>query len=266
MHGFKEKNHGNVINSLYFCIKINIAKYYTIYKDLKEAKNLESKDNYAQSDYFDLHNAKFDEISISVSYLFVKRFLDMILSFMGIILLSPLLAVITVIVKLTSKGPVIYKQKRLGKSGKSFTIYKFRSMYDGAENLKNFLNSEAIKFYKKNRKIPNDPRVTKIGSFLRLSSLDELPQLFNILKGDMSIVGPRPLLLDEIRIYGDLYNNYVNLRPGLTGLWQVSGRSETTFEERVMFDKKYIDSLSLFNDIKIIFRTVGAVISGKGAC
>lgn len=226
---------------------------------------LESKENYLQSDYLDLHNTKVNQINISISYLFIKRFIDVVLSFIGVILLFPLLLTIAAIVRSTSKGPAIYKQKRLGKAGKTFTIYKFRSMYDGAENLKKFLKPETIKFYKEKRKIPNDPRITKIGNFLRLSSLDEVPQLFNILKGDMSIVGPRPLLEEEVNMYGDLYNKYITVRPGLTGLWQVNGRSETSFEERVMLDKKYINDLSLLNDIKIIFKTVGAVISGKGA-
>lgn len=228
--------------------------------------NLESKDNYLQQDYLDLQNTKENVIDISAGYLFFKRLFDVVLSLLGIILLSPLLLVIALIVKCTSKGPAIYKHERIGLKGKKIYIYKYRSMVMDSGNFKKYFNEEQFKLFMTNFKLDNDPRITRIGMFLRKSSLDELPQLLNIFKGDMSIVGPRPIVEEELVKYGLFASTYLSIKPGLTGMWQVNGRSDTTYEERVQMDVKYVKNLSLLNDIKIIFKTFGAVLAKKGAC
>lgn len=192
--------------------------------------------------------------------------MDIILSLSGIILLLPLLFCIAVMIKATSRGPVIYKQERVGCGGKRFTIYKFRTMVDNADHLEEHLPETLIQLYRKNRKLANDPRVTKIGEFLRRSSLDELPQLLNILKGDMAIVGPRPLMPEEIEMYGESFYDYITVKPGLTGLWQIKSRSITSMQARAELDEEYLSKMGLQYNLIIMFKTVGTVLSRKGAC
>ena len=201
-----------------------------------------------------------------------KRLID--LSFGGILLFLslPIMSLIAILIRVSDGGCVIYKQRRLGLEGKEFTLYKFRTMkVNGEKELKEFLerNPEAAKEYKKYKKIKgNDPRVTTIGKFLRKFSLDELPQLFNVLKGDMSLVGPRPYLKEELfssEVNGEEREKILSVKPGITGLWQVSGRNELTFKERIRIDLKYVEKVSLKEDFKILLKTLFVVLKGKGA-
>ncbi len=200
---------------------------------------------------------------------FLKRCFDVVFSLTVIILSSPLIILIAILIKLTSKGPVIYKQRRVGRKGKEFYLYKFRTMYENAdEMLKEILEKDEKlrEIWEKRRKIPNDPRITNIGRILRKLSLDELPQFFNVLKGDMSVVGPRPALKEEVEKYhGQFAKFYYMVRPGITGLWQVSGRSDTDFETRVKLDIIYVLNRSLWLDMVIILKTVFVVFKGEGA-
>lgn len=181
------------------------------------------------------------------------------------IILSPVFLIISIIIKLDSKGPVFFKHKRIGKNGKMIGVYKFRSMVINAEELiKNFTPEQKAE-YEKNFKLDNDPRITKVGKILRKTSLDELPQLINILIGNMSIVGPRPIVTGEIDKYGDQKDKFLSMTPGLTGYWQASGRSDVEYDERIQMELYYIDHCSLWLDIKIIFKTFFAVIKREGA-
>jgi len=201
--------------------------------------------------------------------LMIKRFIDIVVVVIGGIILLPFLLLIALLIKITSPGPVLFKQERPGKNGKHFIFYKFRSMViDAEERLKVLLESDPkIKDeWEKNRKLQKDPRLTAIGRFLRRTSIDEFPQLINILKGEMSFVGPRPVIDDsEMEMYGESFSNAFSIRPGLTGLWQVSGRSDTEYKERIAYDTYYIQSWSIWLDLWIIFKTFGAVIQGRGA-
>lgn len=184
-----------------------------------------------------------------------KRFIDIIGGLVGIILFSPLYIFLIIAIKLDSPGPAIFAHKRYGKGGKFINVYKFRSMYQNAEEMLKKLTPEQKKEWEENFKLKDDPRVTKIGKFLRKTSLDELPQFFNVLKGDMSLVGPRPIVEKELSKYGKYADKFLSVKPGLTGLWQVSGRSDVTYEERVMLDMEYIDSRSILGDIIILIKT-----------
>ncbi|WP_176786055.1 sugar transferase [Desulfosporosinus hippei] len=197
----------------------------------------------------------------------LKRVMDVILAIMGLILTSWLLGIIWMIVKLNSSGPAIFAQERLGLDGKRVRIYKFRTMVvDSERQLMALLENEEInKDYYDNYKIENDPRITPLGRYLRKLSLDELPQLINILKGDLSFVGPRPIVPEEIKRYGAHGNMILRVKPGLTGLWQVNGRNDVSYEERIQLDLYYIHNWSLTNDFKIILQTIPAVIQGRGA-
>ena len=200
-------------------------------------------------------------------YLFIKRFFDIFVSLSVLIILLPLFLLIAIIIKIDSKGKVFYKHKRIGKNGKIIYLYKFRSMYsDAEERLKQLLKDPKIKEeWEENYKIDNDPRITRVGKILRRTSIDELPQLLNIIKGDMSIVGPRPLVEDEIKKYGKNKEKFLSVTPGLTGWWACNGRSCRTYKDRIKLELYYVDHRSLWLDIKIIFMTVGAVIRGHGA-
>jgi Undecaprenyl-phosphate galactose phosphotransferase WbaP len=198
----------------------------------------------------------------------IKRFMDLFLVISGGIILMPLLLLIALLVKLSSPGPVLYGHTRLGMNGRHFTAYKFRSMVSNSgEVLEKLLESdpEVRKEWEANYKLKNDPRVTKIGKFLRRTSMDEFPQLINILKGEMSLVGPRPIVDGEVAKYGEDYQRIFSVKPGLTGLWQVSGRSDTDYAERVSFDTYYLQSWSVWLDIWVLLKTVGVVIKGRGA-
>jgi exopolysaccharide biosynthesis polyprenyl glycosylphosphotransferase len=196
--------------------------------------------------------------------LFVRRCLDVVAALLLIVLLSPLLAAIALLIKATSAGPVLFRQLRCGLHGRPFIFLKFRSMQVGADLMKRHLEAfnemDGPAF-----KMTNDPRVTGLGRFLRRTSLDELPQLFNILRGDMSFVGPRPAVLDEVRQYEPWQRRRLSMKPGLTCLWQVSGRNELTFDEWMRLDLEYIDNWSLWLDFKIALKTIPAVLLGRGA-
>ncbi|HWP30524.1 MAG TPA: exopolysaccharide biosynthesis polyprenyl glycosylphosphotransferase [Fimbriimonadales bacterium] len=199
-----------------------------------------------------------------IPYYFWKRVLDVIGSSLLILALSPLLIAIALAVKFSSPGPIIYKQTRVGRYGKEFQFLKFRSMYvDADKRLEELLKSnekEGPIF-----KMKNDPRVTPLGRFLRHYSLDELPQLFNVLFGDMSLVGPRPPLPREVAQYDDKALRRLSVTPGITCLWQICGRSDTTFEEWVALDDFYVEHMSFWLDLKILLKTPFAVIRGEGA-
>jgi len=214
---------------------------------------------------------KKEEVHVKKSdilYRFIKRTFDILVSGLSILFLSPIFLIIIVLIRLDSKGPAIFKQKRIGKNGQAIYIYKFRSMIINAEEeLERLMKeNEAIrKEYLTNKKLENDPRITKIGNILRKTSLDELPQFINIFIGDMSFVGPRPYLYREIEDMKPHYENIIKMTPGLTGLWQVSGRSDIGFKERCELDTKYYQTRGLKTDIKIIFKTFEVVLLEKGA-
>ena len=199
----------------------------------------------------------------------LKRFIDIIGSIVGIILLIPLSIGIEIAnIKAKDYGPLFYKQKRIGKNGKEFTLYKYRSMViDADEKLDRYLeeNEEAREEYSTFKKLKVDPRITKVGHFIRNTSLDEFPQFLNVLKGDMSLVGPRPYLPKEKTDMGSLYHTITKSKPGVTGMWQVSGRSEITFEDRMNMDIEYYYNWSLKTDLKLLFKTVKQVVLRKGA-
>ena len=198
----------------------------------------------------------------------IKRIFDIVVTICGGVFILPFMLFIAVIIYLDSEGPIIYKQKRIGQNGKEFNFYKFRSMVKNADTiLEEYLNtheSEKIE-WQKNFKLKNDPRVTKIGRIIRKTSIDELPQLWNVLIGDMSLVGPRPLLPNEVERYNSYIEDYKLVLPGLTGVWQVSGRSDTTFEQRAIMDSWYIHNWSIWIDIVYLLKTVLAVVKSKGA-
>jgi len=194
----------------------------------------------------------------------VKRMMDISLSIFGLVILAPLLAMITLLIKLESPGSVIFQQKRIGKGQEPFTMYKFRSMCDRAEGMKSQL-ADQNEAYGPLFKIQKDPRHTRVGRILRKFSLDELPQLWNVFKGDMSLVGPRPPVPEEVAKYTEWAFKRLEIKPGITGLWQVSGRSDISFEEMLKLDVYYMWNWSLSNDLKILLRTIPVVISGRGA-
>ncbi|MDU4978252.1 MAG: sugar transferase [Clostridium celatum] len=197
-------------------------------------------------------------------YEVIKRLIDVVCSFLGLLVLSPLFIIIAIIIKTTSKGPVFFFQKRVGKNGKEFDMYKFRSMVVNAEELKEKLvaqNEMSGPMFK----MKDDPRVTKVGKFIRKTSIDELPQLWNVLKGDMSLVGPRPSLPKEVAQFEDWMYRRLEVKPGLTCYWQVSGRNNIDFEDWMKLDCKYVDERSTWIDIKLIFKTVGVLVGDKNA-
>ncbi len=194
----------------------------------------------------------------------LKRMIDVFFTLLAFIILIPLMGVIALLIKLDSSGPAIFRQQRVGRNGRCFTAYKFRTMRVGAEQ-------EVEKFKHLNEadgplfKIRNDPRLTRMGKFLRRMSMDELPQFWNVLKGDMSLVGPRPPIPAEVAMYEDWHRKRLQVMPGLTGLWQVSGRSELTFDEMVMLDIYYIENWSPWLDLWIMVRTIPSVLTARGA-
>ena len=199
---------------------------------------------------------------------YIKTIFDYVLTITGTIAISPILIVIALWIYKDSPGPVIFKHRRIGKNGKEFNCYKFRSMcIDAKERLEELLKNDpqAKAEWEKDFKLKNDPRITKSGAFLRKTSLDELPQIFNVLKGEMSLVGPRPIIRDEIARYGEYIGDYLMVKPGITGMWQVSGRSDTGYKERVQLDSWYVRNWSVWLDVMLLWRTVKIVINCKGA-
>jgi Undecaprenyl-phosphate galactose phosphotransferase WbaP len=198
----------------------------------------------------------------------LKRLIDFTVSGFCLLLLSPLLAFLSLLIHSDSPGGIFYRQPRLGKDGRVFQVLKFRTMYINGDQifedcLKSDKNLQAE--WKKYQKLKSDPRITRVGAFIRKFSLDELPQLWNILKGEMSLVGPRPIMLNQREMYGLAFRDYSQIRPGVTGLWQVSGRNHTTFIRRSELDMEYIQRWSLWLDIYIIFQTVKEVCRKDGA-
>lgn len=198
-------------------------------------------------------------------YIYMKRTLDILLGAIGLIILLPIFLVIGIFIKIDSKGPVFFLHKRIGKNGKEFKMYKFRTMHKNAEDMIKNFTEEQMKEWRENYKLANDPRITKVGDFLRRTSLDELPQIFNIIKGDLSIIGPRPVIKEELEKYGKNKEKFLSVKPGLTGYWASSGRSETSYRKRMKMELYYVDNISFKFDMKIFFRTVISVIKKEGA-
>ena len=197
-----------------------------------------------------------------------KWLLDKTLAVIAFAMLSPFFVLVPLAVKLTSRGPVFYRQKRLGKKGREIRVWKFRSMYaDADERLKRILAEDPARRaeWEANFKLADDPRVTPLGRFLRKTSIDEFPQLFNVFSGEMALVGPRPIVRDEVKYYGGAYSTFASVKPGITGLWQASGRSDTDYARRVALDVQYVLNWSPWMDIWILFRTIGAVLFMRGA-
>ena len=197
-----------------------------------------------------------------------KRFFDITMAVAAILLLSPLLVMLAALVKFSDGGRVFYGHRRIGQNGKSFYCLKFRTMVEnGDEVLASHFASNPLsrEQWDATRKLQNDPRVTNVGQVLRKLSLDELPQLFNILAGDMSFVGPRPVVEDELELYGPAVNYYLKSRPGLTGLWQISGRNDVSYGTRVALDRHYIENWSFVSDLKIIVMTLPVVLFSRGS-
>ncbi len=198
-------------------------------------------------------------------YDFVKRIIDIIIGVIGLVICLPIFVIIGIIIKIDSKGPIFFKHKRIGKHGKKIEIYKFRTMMDNAEEaMKNF-TEEQKKEFAENFKLENDPRVTRVGKILRKTSLDELPQIINILKGEMSIIGPRPIVKSELEKYGNNQGKFLSVAPGLTGYWAANGRSDVSYEERMALELYYVENRSLILDLKIFFKTILSVLKGRGA-
>jgi Undecaprenyl-phosphate galactose phosphotransferase WbaP len=198
----------------------------------------------------------------------MKRVLDLVLTVIGGVVISPIIFILALMVKIDTRGSAFYGHERLGRSGKPFKAWKFRSMVaNSREVLQQLLEAdpEARREWEGSYKLKNDPRITRMGRFLRKTSLDELPQIWNVLRGEMSLIGPRPIIRDEVVKYGAYYQYFSSIRPGMSGLWQVSGRSDIDYEERVALDVYYIQSWSVWLDLHILFKTVGVVFGGKGA-
>jgi lipopolysaccharide/colanic/teichoic acid biosynthesis glycosyltransferase len=199
-------------------------------------------------------------------YLKLKRGVDVVASHVGLIVVIIPMIAIAILVGTTSRGGVLYRQKRLGLNGQEFTIYKFRTMVQNADQrFQEFFDEEQLNQFVADYKLENDPRITKIGKMLRKTSLDELPQIFNIIKGDMSVVGPRPVLQSEIAKFGDHVETVLSVRPGLTGYWAVNGRSNTTYDERVDMEVYYARNISLRLDVAVFAKTFQAVVRKDGA-
>lgn len=202
--------------------------------------------------------------TVGFSY-FIKRVFDLAVSLFLIFLFLPIFILTALAISLDSKGPIFFRQTRVGRKGRLFTLYKFRSMTVNADSLKAGIIAgksfqDSVTF-----KMKDDPRITRVGSFIRRYSIDELPQLFNVVKGEMSLVGPRPPLPEEVERYSREDRGRLLVKPGMTCLWQISGRSELTFKQQVELDKQYINSRSILLDIKILLKTIPAVLTGKGA-
>ncbi len=201
-------------------------------------------------------------------YRMIKRGLDIVLVVASLPVTIPILALVAVLVKLSSPGPVFYSHRRIRKSGSFFSMWKFRTMcQNSTEVLEQYLtkNPKARAEWNRTHKLRNDPRITAVGSFLRRYSIDELPQLWNVLTGQMSLVGPRPIVAAEVEKYGDCFGCYCQVKPGLTGLWQVSGRSRVSYEKRVALDCDYVKGWSLVHDFVILLKTFVAVLNRDGA-
>ena len=236
---------------------ITVSKNQTFFTSTQQLKDIAGIIGFAS-----IHNLTFK------GNLILKRIIDILAIFICLPVLLPVFLILSLLVKLTSRGPVFYGHKRVGKDGKEIKCWKFRSMcINSQEILEKILKEDPVRRaeWEKDRKFQDDPRVTAFGKFLRRTSLDELPQLINILLGDMSLVGPRPVTEPELVKYGKYKDYVLSVVPGLTGMWQVSGRSDTGYEERISFDTYYIQNWSIWLDIWILIKTVWVVLNGKGA-
>ena len=199
------------------------------------------------------------------AYLFVKRLFDVIFSIIALVLLAVPMALIILLIKIESPGPAIFVHNRFGKNGRPLPLLKFRSMHLNAEQMIEIFTPEQKEEWEQNFKLEDDPSITRIGSFLRRTSLDELPQFINILKGELSLVGPRPIVEEELDRYGSEKEKFLSVTPGLTGYWQAYARSSCTYEQRMEMELYYVDHANFWWDIKIMLATVGAVLSRRGA-
>ena len=211
-----------------------------------------------------------EKVIRKIIYTVIKRIVDIIGGIVGTILLVPITAVVWIarLVTRENDGPIFYEQLRIGKNGKQFRLYKYRSMVVNADEiLASYLeeNEEARKEYKKYKKLQDDPRITKVGKIIRKFSIDEFPQFINVLKGQMSLVGPRPYLPRERKDMKDSYETIITVKPGITGYWQTNGRNDIDFEERTQMDVLYVNTKSLWLDLKILFKTFAAVFKKEGA-
>ena len=198
----------------------------------------------------------------------IKRALDISMALSGLVSLSPLFILTALLIKLTDRGPIFYRHIRLGHGRRSFACVKFRTMVTHADEvLEQHLRSspDAAAEWAASRKLKNDPRITPVGTVLRKLSLDELPQLINVLRGEMSMVGPRPIVFDEVPLYGTDIDFYFSARPGLTGVWQVSGRSDAAYSKRVALDRRYVENWSLWTDLVVVLKTVPVVLTARSA-
>ena len=208
-----------------------------------------------------------DSVLAPSSYDVMKRRLDVVLTFFALVALSPVFAFVACLIKLQDGGPIFFRQKRIGRNGVPFTCFKFRSMVPNAEALRaklakqNVHGEDGVTF-----KLKRDPRITPIGRFIRKTSIDELPQLFNVIRGEMSLVGPRPAIPAEVAKYTEWQRRRLEVLPGITCLWQVSGRAELPFEDQVRLDIEYIEKRSMSLDLSLLVWTIPAVVSGRGAC
>ena len=196
-------------------------------------------------------------------YKFIKSFFDLFFAYLFLIFSLPFFIIIILLIKLSSRGPIFFLQERIGKNNTAFQCIKFRTMHPEAEDiLENILmrNNVLKKEFEATRKLKNDPRITTIGNLLRKTSLDELPQFINVIRGEMSIVGPRPIVFEEKIKYGKYFNKVLSVKPGITGLWQVSGRNNLTYKRRIDLDMYYINNLNFLMDIRIIIRTIGVIL------
>jgi exopolysaccharide biosynthesis polyprenyl glycosylphosphotransferase len=259
MQGYSNKRHQLLTERLQECAKLNIPAL--VLSQIFNDYNFElSLDGYSGIISISSTNLAYNR----PLYQFTKRCIDIVLSLFILLVTLPLWTVIIVYIKFHDNGPVFFRHRLIGKGGKKFQLIKFRTMVANSEEfLKN--NPQLFKEFEKTYKLKDDPRVTRIGKWLRKSSLDELPQLINILKGDMSLVGPRPVKEEELERFGDFQNERVKIRPGLTGYWQVSGRSATSYEERVQMDKFYMRRVNIWMDLIILIKTPLIVLKGHGA-
>lgn len=201
----------------------------------------------------------------SKAYRIAKRVVDLASSACLLAVIWPVFIIIAAAIKIDSKGPVIYKHKRIGQNGKVLNLYKFRTMVTNADELIAKFTPAQMAEWKANYKLVNDPRITRVGFFLRKTSLDELPQLFNIIQGNLSVVGPRPVIAEELEKYGASMEKFLSAKPGLTGYWQAYARSECSYEERMQMELFYVANANTLWDLKIVFATLFSVIKGRGA-
>lgn len=203
---------------------------------------------------------------VSNSYLIGKRVFDVVSCFMALIILSPIFLITAIAIKVEDpKGKVFYSHNRIGKDGRIIPVYKFRSMFSNSDELFEQFTPEQKAEFEEFQKLKNDPRVTKVGRIIRKISIDELPQLVNVLKGEMSVVGPRPIIQKELDRYGEHKDAYLSVLPGLTGMWQAYGRNNLTFAERIQMDVHYVKERSMKLDFMILFQTIKTVLVGEGA-